>query len=80
MLRQGRLLADSVYETKTAAGHFTKGYRGMRFGRQGKPRGSVVVAPVGPYWGVFDRDPDPRVRYITVADGIRRGRMLCGRG
>ena len=78
MLTKGRLVADSVYETKTAAGHFATGYRGRRFGRPGKPRGSVRVERVGKYWGVFDYDPQPRVRYITMAEGIRRGRMLYG--
>ena len=64
-----RLVSDSVYTTRTAAGHFAQGYRGKRFGRQGKPRGSVRVDKVGRGWGVFDYDPQPGVRYITVEQG-----------
>lgn len=76
MRKHGRLVM--VYETKTAAGHFATGYRGKRFGRPGKPPGSVKVEPVGKYWGVFDYDPQPGFQYITVAEGKRRGKVLYG--
>ena len=76
--KMGRLVEGSVHATKTAAGHFATGYRGARFGRIGKPRGSVKVQPVGQYWGVFDYDPQPRVRYITIAKGIKQGKRLWG--
>jgi len=57
LLKVGHLVPSSIYDTKTAAGHFATGYRGGRFGRTPKPRGSVVVRPVGSKWGVFDRNP-----------------------
>lgn len=64
-----KLVSSSVYPTRTAAGHFAQGYRGKRFGRPGKPRGSVRVDRVGCGWGVFDYDPQPGVQYITVEQG-----------
>lgn len=64
-----RLVADSVCTTRTAAEHFAHGYRGGRFGKPKKPRGSVRVDRVGRGWGVFDYDPQPRVSYITVEQG-----------
>ena len=78
MGRKGYLVAGSIYETKTAAGHFAKGYRGKRFGRQGKPLGSVKVRPVGKYWGVFDYDPQRGMTYISIAKGIKLGKRLYG--
>ena len=60
LLKIGRLVLGSIHDTKTAAGHFATGYRGGRFGRTPKPRGSVVVRAVGNKWGVFDRNPKQR--------------------
>lgn len=72
-----KLLSNSIYETKTAAGHFAKGYRGKRFGSAGRPRGTVKVGRVGKYWGVFDINPHPQVHTITVAQGIKKGKQWC---
>ena len=73
-----KLLAHSISETKTAAGHFATGYRGRRFGRQGKPRGSVKVGKVGKYWGVFDKDPERHVKIISIERGKQEGKRLYG--
>jgi len=76
------LVAGSIYETKTAAGHFAKGYRSKRFGKTGKPRGSVKVAKVGSYYGVFDCVPtlgSRAGRYISLAEGKRLGKRLYSR-
>jgi len=77
-MAKGRLVQGSIHETKTAAGHFATGYRGKRFGRVGKPRGSVKVQPVGKYWGVFDYEPQKGVMYISVAEGIKQGKRIWG--
>ena len=69
-----RLLSNSISGTKTAAGHFAKGYRGKRFGSAGKPRGTVKVGRVGRYWGVFDINPHPQVHVITIVQGIKQGK------
>ena len=75
----GRLVAGSIHATKTAAGHFATGYRGKRFGRPGKPLGSVKVKKVGKYWGVFDYDPQPGAgRYISPEQGKAYGRRIWG--
>jgi len=68
------LVAHSIYETKTAAGHFAKGFRGKSFGRPGKARGSVKVGKVGPYWGVYQITREPRVEYWTLEQGKAEGR------
>lgn len=73
-----KLLANSIHETKTAAGHFATGYRGRRWGRPGKPRGSVKVGKVGKYWGVFDKNPDWHVKTISLARGKMEGKRLYG--
>jgi len=73
-----KLVESSIYPTKTAAGHFAKGYRGKSFGRPGKPPGSVKVGKVGKYWGVFDYEPSPRGRYISLDKGKREGKRLFG--
>ena len=62
LLKVGRLITGSLYDTKTAAGHFATGYRNRRrrFGGTSKPIGSVVVRRVRDKWGVFDRNPKKR--------------------
>ena len=74
-----KLVAHSIYETKTAAGHFAKGFRGKTFGRLGKPRGSVKVGKVGSCWGVFDSKPTPGLRYISPEEGKRECKRLYGK-
>ncbi len=71
MRKVGRLVEGSINPTRTAAGNFATGYRSKRFGRPGKPAGSVRVQTVGRYWGVFDYDPQDGVSYITRAEGLR---------
>ncbi|GAI42878.1 unnamed protein product [marine sediment metagenome] len=73
------LAASSIFATKTAAGHFARGWR--RRGRWAElqgPRGSVRVEPVGKYWGVFDYDPEPGVPSMTIEEGIELGKRLYG--
>jgi len=77
MARQ--LVDGSIYETKTAAGHFAKGYRSKRFGSPGRPRGSVKVGKVGKYWGVFDYKPKPGGRYMSLDKGKKLGERLYGK-
>ena len=73
-----KLVAHSIYETKTAAGHFAKGFRSKRFGSPGRPPGTVKVGKVGKYWGVFHTKPEPRVHYISLEEGKREGKRLYG--
>lgn len=68
-----KLIEDSIYETKTAAGHFLKGYRGGRFGMPKVKPGTVKVGKVGKYFGVFDCNEHPRGRVISIAEGKRQG-------
>ncbi len=75
MEKIGKLIDGSIHETKTAAGHFAKGYRGSRFGKTAKPRGSIKVGPVGKFWGVFDHDPELGRDYITIQEGIEQGKL-----
>ena len=75
----GKLVKNSIYQTKTAAGHFAKGYKGKSFGRPGKPVGSVKVKKVGKYWGVFDAKPHlPSSDYMSVEQGKREGKRMYG--
>ena len=74
-----KLVSGSVYQTKTAAGHFATGYRSKRFGFPGRPPGSVKVGKVGKYWGVFDYKPSPGIgRYISTEQGKALGKRLWG--
>ena len=75
----GKLVANSIYETKTAAGHFAKGYRSKRFGSLGRPRGSVKVGKVGKCFGVFDYQPRPGIRYISLEEGKKECKRLYGK-
>lgn len=75
----GKLVNQSIHETKTAAGHFAKGYRSKRFGKPGKPAGSVRVGKVGKYWGVFDLKPHlPSSSYVSLDEGKRQGKRHYG--
>jgi len=67
-----RLVSGLIEATKSGAGDFARGYR------RGKPRGSVKVEPVGKYWGVFDYDPQPGVKYMTVEEGEKYGQRRYG--
>ena len=78
-MAKGKLVDGSIFETKTAAGHFAKGYRGGRFGMPKLPPGSVKVGRVGKYWGVFDLNPKPRGRTISLDQGKRLGDKWYGR-
>lgn len=73
-----KLIAHSIHETKTAAGHFAKGFRGKHFGRPGRPRGTVKVGKVGKYWGVFDLKPEVGIHYISPEEGKREGKRHYG--
>ncbi len=79
MEKEGKLVANSIAETKTAAGDFARGYRGKSFGRKGKPRGSVRVEPVGKYFGVFDYAPEVGMHYISIEEGEQEGKRRYGR-
>ena len=54
--RKGKLVPNLIADTKTAAGHYAKGYRNSkrRFGMPAKTRGTVKVERVGDKWGVVD--------------------------
>ncbi|KKN56909.1 hypothetical protein LCGC14_0567620 [marine sediment metagenome] len=67
--RLGRLIANSVFATPTAAGNFATGFRRGR----GDPRGRIRVAPVGQFWGVFDSLPERGISYITIRQGVAFG-------
>ena len=74
----GKLVKNSIYETKTAAGHFAKGFRGMSFGRPGRPPGTVRVGKVGRYWGVFHLKPERGISYISLEEGKKIGKRSYG--
>jgi len=78
-MAQGKLVEGSIFETKTAAGHFAKGYRGKSFGRRGMPPGSVVVRKVGKYWGVFDLKPAVLGSYMSIEKGKAIGDRRYGK-
>lgn len=70
-----KLISGSIYKTKTAAGDFARGYRGGRFGVPKVKPGTVKVAAVGPYFGVFDSSAHPRGTVITMAEGRKQGNL-----
>ena len=74
----GKLVKSSIYETKTAAGHFAKGFRSKRFGAPGRPPGTVRVGKVGKYWGVFHLKPERGIGYISLEEGKRQGKRMYG--
>ena len=78
-MTKGKLVDGGIFETKTAAGHFAKGFRSKRFGSPGRPRGTVKVRKVGKYWGVFDYAPSPRMKYISLEQRKRLGDRWYGR-
>jgi len=54
--RKGKQIPTLIADTKTAAGHYAKGYRDSKRRRLGLPatRGTVKVQRIGDKWGVFD--------------------------
>jgi len=79
MATKWKLIDQSIHETKTAAGHFLKGYRGGRFGVPKVKPGTVKVGKVGKYWGVFDSNPKPRGKVISLEQGKRLGKKWYGK-